>query len=194
MMSRHATAIFFFFYFQSVKNPNMNDKKLEEEEERKHHRSLSQKWTAFIENTTLHGIRNVLPSQRPNVSRVVWSVVMLTFGAYFIYTFYKAVNKYLQYHTVTSITKNYEQNMSFPAVSICPDNLFSRRKIMMRDDDPFFAAQGLNMSACEVTRELRQREMNNMSCGSAAVPFLDIKQIQFIIPTALNREGVHCKK
>ena len=154
---------------QSVKNTRMNDKKLEEEEERKHHRSLSQKWTPFIENTTLHGIRNVLPSQRPKVSRVVWSVVMLTFGAYFTYTFYKAVNKYLQYYTVTLITKNYEQNMSFPAVSICPDNLFSRRKIMMQDDDPFFAAQGLNMSACEVTRELRQREMNNMSCGLAMI-------------------------
>ncbi|XP_073234208.1 acid-sensing ion channel 1A-like [Porites lutea] len=147
----------------------MNDKTLEEEEKRKHHRSLSQKWTAFIKNTTLHGIRNVLPSQRPKVSRVVWTVVMLTFGAYFIYTFYKAVNKYLQYHTVTLITKNYEQNMSFPAVSICPDNLFSRGKIMMQDDDPFFAAQGLNMSACEVTRELRQREMNNMSCGLAMI-------------------------
>ena len=147
----------------------MNDKKLEEGEERKHHRSLSQMWTAFIENTTLHGIRNVLPSQRPNVSRVVWSVVMLTFGAYFICSFYYTVDKYLQYHTVTSITKNYEQNMLFPAVSICPDNLFSRRKIMMQDDDPFFAAQGLNMSACEVTKELRQREMNNMSCGLAMI-------------------------
>ena len=167
-MSHHATAAA-FFYFQSVKHPKMNDKTLGEEEKRKHHRSLSQKWTAFIKNTTLHGIRNVLPSQRPKVSRVVWSVVMLTFGAYFIYTFYKAVNKYLQYYTVTLITKNYEQNMSFPAVSICPDNLFSRRKIMMQDDDPFFAAQGLNMSACEVTRELRQREMNNMSCGLAMI-------------------------
>ena len=40
---------------------------------------------------------------------------------------------------------------------------------MMQDDDPFFAAQGLNMSACEVTRELRQREMNNMSCGLAMI-------------------------
>ena len=147
----------------------MNDKKLEEEEERKHHRSLSQKWTAFIENTTLHGIRNVLPPQRPNVSRVVWSVVMLTFGAFFICSFSYAAKKYLQHHTVISITKNYKQNMLFPAVSICPDNLFSRRKIMMRDDDPFFAAQGLNMSACEVTRELRQREMNNMSCGLAMI-------------------------
>ena len=125
--------------------------------------------TAFIENTTLRGVRNVLPSQRPNVSRVVWTVVMLTFGAFFICSFPYAANKYLQYHTVTSITKNYEQNMSFPALSICPDNLFSRGKIIMRDDDPFFAAQGLNMSACEVTRELRQREMNNMSCGLAMI-------------------------
>lgn len=147
----------------------MNDKKLEEEGERKHHRSLSQKWTTFIENTTLHGIRNVLPSQRPNVSRVVWSVVMLTFGAYFICIFYKAVHKYFQYHTVTLITKNYEQNMSFPAVTICPDNLFSRGKVMMKDDNPLFAAKGLNMSACAVTRELRQREMNNMSCGLAMI-------------------------
>ena len=70
MMSHHATAAA-FFYFQSVKHPKMNDKTLEEEEKRKHHRSLSQKWTPFIKNTTLHGIRNVLPSQRPKVSRVV---------------------------------------------------------------------------------------------------------------------------
>ena len=137
-----------------------------QKEDREEDRTPSQKWTEFIENTTLHGIRNVIPSQKP-LLRVLWLILLLACGTYYSYTFYRAFEKYFEYSTVTVISRNYQNNMTFPAISICPNNLFSRAKILMQDEDPRFTARGLNISACAVTKNLRKKEMNNMSCGLA---------------------------
>ena len=98
---------------------------------------------------------------------MLWSIILLTSGSYFIFTVYGALEKYFCYPVATTITRKYVKNMTFPAVSICPNNLFSEAKVMMWDDDPEFAAQGLNLSVCAATKDLRQKQMDNMPCGLA---------------------------
>ena len=138
------------------------------EEYEKEHCTPSEKWKEFLENTTLHGIRNVVPTRKPFM-RMLWSILLLAFGIYYFVTVYRAVDKYFQYPATTKINRKYMKNMTFPEVSICPNNYFSKAKIMMQDDDPEFATQGLNLSACAATKDLRQKEMNNMACGLAMV-------------------------
>ena len=126
----------------------------------------SGKWKEFLENTTLHGIRNVVSTEKPFL-RMLWSILLLTSGSYYIFTVYGAFQKYFSFPVATTITRKYVKNMTFPAVSICPNNVFSRAKVMTWDDDPEFAAQGLNLSACAATKDLRQKQMDNMPCGLA---------------------------
>lgn len=139
----------------------------QKEQDKDENRKTSEKWREFLENTTLHGIRNVVPT-RKLVSRMLWSILLLVSGAYFVFTAQCAFRKYFQYPVATVISRRYVQNITFPAVSICPNNKFSRAKVMMQDDDPEFEAKGLNLSACAATRNLREK-MDNMPCGLAMI-------------------------
>ena len=98
---------------------------------------------------------------------VLWSILILASGTYYVFTVYRALGKYYDYPAATLTSRVYRQNMTFPAVSICSNNLFSRAKIMMQDEHPYFAALGLNLSACVATKDLRQTEMNYLPCGLA---------------------------
>lgn len=94
---------------------------------------------------------------------------LLASGSYYLTTVYNAFDKYLQHPVTTTITMTYKTNMAFPAVTICPNNLFSKAKVMIWDDNPSFSAQGLNLSVCTATRGVRESKMNNLTCGLAVI-------------------------
>ena len=131
--------------------------------------ALETKWKEFLENTTLHGARNVTSSRR-KLTRITWLIFLLTAGACYAFTVFNAFEKYFFKHPITTaIAMTYNMNIVFPAVTICPNNLFSKAKVMMRDEHPNFTAEGLNLSACAATRAMREREMNNLTCGLAMI-------------------------
>ena len=127
------------------------------------------KWKEFLENTTLHGARNVTSSRRKWI-RITWLIFLFTAGASYFTTVFNAFDKYFFKHPITTaITMTYNTNIGFPAVTICPNNLFSKAKVMMRDEHPSFTAQRLNMSVCAATRAMREGKMNNLPCGLAMI-------------------------
>lgn len=126
------------------------------------------KWKEFLENTTLHGARNVTSSRR-KFTRITWLIFLLAAGAFYFMTVYNAIDKYFKRPVTTAITMTYNTNMVFPAVTICPNNIFSKAKVMMRDENPSFTAQGLNLTVCAVTRAVREKKMNNLTCGLAMI-------------------------
>lgn len=112
-------------------------------------------WNSFINNTTLHGIRYVF-RKRYKFLRVLWLLVILSFFGSFGTIVYNAVMKYLSYPVTTTITQTYERDMAFPAVTICPKNMFQRRKLSVRESDPEFYKLGLNSSIlCDATATVR---------------------------------------
>ena len=117
-------------------------------------------WREFVDSTTLHGIRYVF-MKRHILIRLVWMIVLLTSGGYYIFTVYRAFAKYYNRPVNTVLSRKHLKEMDFPAVTICPLNLFATSKLLMTDDNPLFASSGLNMSSCAVTSEVR----GNWSCG-----------------------------
>ncbi|PFX24157.1 Acid-sensing ion channel 1 [Stylophora pistillata] len=117
-------------------------------------------WREFVNGTTLHGIRYVF-MRRQIFIRLIWMIMLLSSGGYYISTVYGAFAKYYDRPVTTLVSRNRLKEMDFPAVTICPLNLFTKSKIFMKDDDPLFASSGLNISTCAVTAEVR----GNRPCG-----------------------------
>ena len=111
-------------------------------------------WQEFVDNTTLHGIRYVF-MKRHILIRLLWLVLLLTSGGYYIFTVYRAFNKYYSRPINTVLSRKHLKQMDFPAVTICSLNFFAKSKIFTTDDDPHFASSGLNISSCSVTSGVR---------------------------------------
>lgn len=128
-------------------------------------------WREFVDNTTLHGIRYVF-MRRHVLIRLLWLVLLLSSGGYYVFTVYRAFNKYYSRPISTVLSRRNLKEMDFPAVTICPLNLFARSKILMTDDNPLFTSSGLNISACAVTSEVRGHRPCGLSllCCCAPIP------------------------
>ena len=111
-------------------------------------------WQEFVDSTTLHGIRYVF-MKRHIIIRLLWLVVLLTASFYFVFTVFRAFDKYYSRPVSTVLSTIRLREMDFPAVTICSKSLFSKSKIFMTDDDPLFESSGLNISPCAVTSDVR---------------------------------------
>ena len=63
--------------------------------------------------------------------------------------------------TNTMTVRKHLVQMDFPAVTICPLNMFAKSKIFMTDNNPLFASSSLNISSCAMTSGVR----GNHPCG-----------------------------
>lgn len=154
-------------YFSTYKKIMENSQR--SSENASHNATSGTKWKEFLENTTLHGAEKVTSSRRKLI-RITWLILLLTAVACYFTSVINAFDKFFFKHPVsTAIAMIYNTSIVFPAVTICPNNLFSKAKVMMRDEHPAFTAQGLNLSVCAGTRAVRERKMNNLTCGLAMI-------------------------
>lgn len=121
-------------------------------------------WQEFADNTTLHGIRYVF-MKRHLLFRLIWLVLLLSSGGYYIFTVYRAFNKFYSRPINTVIKTKHINEMDFPAVTICSLNLFAKSKLFMTDNNPLFLSSGLNISTCAATSGVR----GNIPCGVSVV-------------------------
>ena len=127
-------------------------------------KTSAEMWKEFADNTTLHGIRYVF-MKRHIVIRLIWLLLLLTAGGYYIFTVYRAFTKFYSRPVNTVISTKHVKEMDFPAVTVCSLNSFSNSKLNVTDDNPLFASSGLNISSCAVTSEVR----GNRPCGLSLV-------------------------
>ena len=121
-------------------------------------------WGSWVNNTSLHGIRYVF-WRRPLWARFGWLLILLAFTAYFSFTAYMSLDKYFDRPINTVITQKYVSSLEFPAVTICPQNLVSKKKMYALDGDADFVKYGLNDSFCSATKSVR----GGKPCGAAMV-------------------------
>ena len=164
------------FYFQSpmtkkdieldsikpIKPKRDNDDDREEKDETLP--SSSGMWDSWVNNTSLHGIRYVF-WRRPLWARIGWLLLLLAFTAYFLFTAYMSLDKFFKRPINTVITQKYVSSLEFPAVTICPQNLISKKKMYALDGDADFVRYGLNESFCSATKSVR----GDKPCGAAMV-------------------------
>ena len=76
----------------------------------------------FIESTTLHGVLRIAGKSRPIWIRLVWALAFLAcFGVCF-WQIYLRTKAYTSYEVNTKVTRVYQQELAFPAVTICNFN------------------------------------------------------------------------
>ena len=146
-------------------NEIWNEKISEEEFSQKerhlvNNQTSAEMWRDFVNDTTLHGIRYVF-MKRHVLVRLLWLMLLLTSGGYYILIVYGAIIKYYSRPIHTVLSTEHLKEMDFPAVTICSLNMFAKSKIVMTDDNPLFASSGLNISSCAVTSGVR----GNRPCG-----------------------------
>ena len=158
-----------FAKFEERQEPSQQNKK---------YQTSAEMWREFVDNTTLHGIRYVF-MKRHVLIRLLWLVLLLSSGAYYIFTVYRAFNKYYNRPISTVLSRKNLKEMDFPAVTICPLNLFARSKILMTDDNPLFASSGLNISSCAVTSEVRGHRPCGLSLLCCCAPISEEEALVF---------------
>ena len=142
-------------------------------------------WQTFVDNTTLHGIRYVF-MKRHILVRLIWLVLLLASGGYYIFTVYRAITKYYNRPINTVVSIKHLKEMVFPAVTICSFNLFAKSKLLMTDDNPLFASSGLNISSCAVTAEVRGDRPCGLALLCCCAP-TDLKEISAAIPNCTTQ-------
>ena len=120
------------------------------------------KWNEFVEATTLHGVRYIFVRKRVGI-RLLWLAFLLITVGFFLNSASRSVAKYYRHPISTKVSNKFVSSLTFPAVSICPSNVVSKRKIITSDSDDYFKIEGLNLSACTVTEAVR----GGSPCGHA---------------------------
>ena len=115
----------------------------------------------FAGNTTLHGIKGVV-APRIKYFKLIWILVLLGSLTLYIYLVQRSVRRFYSYPYSTVYSHKYVSELDFPAVTICSPALYRASKIALDDKDPDFKRFGLDIPACNWTRDWRP----NVPCGT----------------------------
>ncbi len=79
----------------------------------------------FANRSTTHGV-SAIGYGGSIFTRILWALIFLVLLSYMIFTTTTTIISFLKFETVTSISIKHEENMTFPSVTICRNNLVSR--------------------------------------------------------------------
>ncbi|XP_032225908.2 acid-sensing ion channel 3 isoform X2 [Nematostella vectensis] len=85
-------------------------------------------WKDFFGNTSLHGVRYL--TENSFIRRVIWLLVVLAAFCGFGYQLYKSITFYYEWPTVTAMTTEWDEELDFPAVTICNLNILSKENFV----------------------------------------------------------------
>jgi hypothetical protein len=155
-------------------------------------------WRDFIDNSTLHGLRNSFV--RGSVFlRIVWSLLVLAAFVYLIFSTIYSCKRYFEYQTTFKLSYNDSDSFMFPAVTICSQSTADEKKIFALDNHTDFHSYRLNISACAATTEVRAGRPcgHALLCACVSLNVLEGKRIpdcdesyQYKILEALNSSRV----
>ncbi|XP_013421470.1 degenerin deg-1-like [Lingula anatina] len=111
--------------------------------------SVGEIWTEALENTTAHGLGNVLRYRNSKSRRIMWILLFLAGLGALIYFVSQLAVKYFEWPTETDVTVELEPRLDFPAVTICNENPVKRSQIAAS------SSSSLNNLLVEVTRNRR---------------------------------------
>ncbi|XP_066267274.1 acid-sensing ion channel 5-like [Branchiostoma lanceolatum] len=82
----------------------------------------------FADNTTLHGIGKVSGSEKCSL-KLLWLAIFLACFGVATWQITETIIRYLQYNTVTNIKLEFENELVFPAVTVCNFNRFEENRL-----------------------------------------------------------------
>lgn len=89
-----------------------------------------QKWSEFCDGTTIHGLRQIFGTNRPNVlHRAIWVVIWVLMFSICIYLCIGTVKRYSEANLITGSTFESTRDLEFPAITVCNNNMFRKSKV-----------------------------------------------------------------
>lgn len=118
----------------------------------------------FAQTTTLHGM-HWISSSRSKTGKLIWSALLILSFYYMVTSNISSVRRYLRYPFTTEISEEFagQNGLKFPAITVCPMNMFVKKKVELQDSSRWFHDMDLNLEICKQTRQARSRY--NLTCG-----------------------------
>lgn len=119
---------------------------------------------SFAQSCTMHGL-HCISSSRSKTVKLIWFVLLCLCFFYMIRSSILSVKRYFGYPFTTEISEEFagKNGLKFPAITVCPMNMFVKKKIELQDVDPLFHKQGLDLDICKGTS--LNRAKFNLTCG-----------------------------
>ncbi|XP_033632069.1 acid-sensing ion channel 3-like [Asterias rubens] len=98
-------------------------------------RTFADRFREFGRNTTFHGLGYVTNNKYNYMRRLGWSAVVLTVSGVLISQIVTLILHFYTYPMTSTISINYVETMTFPAVTLCNFNQFKKSKFNQMDLD-----------------------------------------------------------
>ncbi|XP_032236199.2 acid-sensing ion channel 3 isoform X2 [Nematostella vectensis] len=87
---------------------------------------------AFSSYTTLHGFHFALSSTN-RVRQIIWILLLILTSVVLIYQLAYSTQRVLEYASMVQVETRNEDSITFPAISICSNNMMQKSKILGKD-------------------------------------------------------------
>ncbi|XP_072900743.1 acid-sensing ion channel 4-A-like [Hemitrygon akajei] len=87
----------------------------------------------FADTCSLHGINHVFVAGGCGVKQSLWALAFLSSLLFFLYQVVNCTVSYLHYHHVTALDEELNQEITFPAITICNMNRFRHNALTDAD-------------------------------------------------------------
>lgn len=82
-------------------------------------------WSDFAEQTSTHGLRRILETERP-LGKLIWVLIFLSALAACSYHCSFLILKYLDFGKVTTAEEIHAKQLRFPALTVCNMNILKK--------------------------------------------------------------------
>ena len=111
--------------------------------------NLRQSARDFAEETTFHGIKNILHEHSSMPRRVFWILLVAAMFIWSLVLISMSIHRYFQYNTITLIRQRVHSSLDFPSLLVCNFNvekdgaMTERYPQLLAVHDAFFATDAL---------------------------------------------------
>lgn len=84
----------------------------------------SKTWRNFLDQTTFHGVKNIINLKYSLVRRVIWAMIVISSTSLFLYQVTRRTLLYEKKETTVNVKVLYTGELAFPSTTICNQNKF----------------------------------------------------------------------
>ena len=95
--------------------------------------------------TTLHGVPNLLLSNRKYI-KIIWAIFTLLSIGFCIFMTVRAITNYLQFEVKSQIRQVPQKSITFPSIQFCNPNFLATREASAYLNEYYLKKQGINVT------------------------------------------------
>ena len=105
-------------------------KKEDELKEAEEALSFQSRFHSFLDDVSIVGLKYCADGKRGWLKRLIWIALVLTGLCFMTYQIVDRIQYFLTYPKTVAVSVNFNHSLLFPIVTICNENIFSKRKAM----------------------------------------------------------------